>query len=66
MFRAKSYFLVKEQSYRHPADNLEYPKDLVLELEYKDDLVNRAFSAPLLTNYSSKSCSKDRNRATIL
>jgi hypothetical protein len=35
-----------------------------LELKYKDDPVNRAFSTPLLTNYSSKGCSKDGNRAT--
>ena len=45
-------------------DNLKYPKDLILELECKNNLVNRAFSAPLLTNYSSEDCSKDRNRAT--
>ena len=45
-------------------DNLEYPKDLILEPEYKDDLVNRASSAPLLTDYGSEGCSEDRNRAT--
>ena len=39
---------------------------LVLELKYKDDLVNRAFSTPLLTNCSFKGCSKDGNGATIL
>ena len=46
-------------------DDLKYPKDLVLELKCEDNLVNKAFSAPLLTNCGSKSCSKDRNRATI-
>ena len=46
-------------------DDLKYPKDLILELECKDDPVNKAFSAPPLTNCSSKSCSKDGNRATI-
>jgi hypothetical protein len=35
-----------------------------LEPEYKDDLVNRASGAPLLTNYGFKDCFKDRNRAT--
>ena len=45
-------------------DDLEYPKGLILELEYKDGPVNRASSAPLLTNYSSKDCSKDRGGAT--
>ena len=44
-------------------DNLKHPKDLVLELEYKDNVVNRAFSTLLLT-YSFKGYSKDRNRAT--
>ena len=42
----------------------KYPKDLVLELEYKDNLVNRASGAPLLTNYSFKGYSKDGNGAT--
>ena len=45
-------------------DNLKYSKDLVLELEYKDNPVNRTSSAPLLTNYGSKGCSKDGDRAT--
>ena len=31
----------------------------------KNNLINRAFSAPLLTNYGSKGYSKDRNGATI-
>ena len=44
-------------------DDLKYPKDLVSELEYKDGLINRASSAPLLTNYSSEGYFKDRNRA---
>jgi hypothetical protein len=64
VFRAKSYFLVKEQGYRRPANNLEYLKGLVLELECKDDLVDRTSSTSLLTNYGSKGCSKDRDRAT--
>ena len=34
-----------------------------MDLEYKDNLVNRTFSAPLL-NYSSKGYSKNGNRAT--
>ena len=46
-------------------NSLKYFKDLVLELEYEDDLVNRASGTPLLTNYSSKGYSRDRNRATI-
>ena len=46
-------------------DNLEYPKGLVSTLEYKDNPVNKASSAPPLTNYSSKGCSKDRDRAAI-
>ena len=46
-------------------DDLKYPKDLVLKLKCKNDLVNKAFSAFLLTNYSSEGCSKDRNRITI-
>jgi len=48
-----------------PIDNLEYPKSLVLELECKDNLVNKTSSAPLLTNCSSKGCSKDRDGAAI-
>jgi hypothetical protein len=44
-------------------NNLKYFKDLVLEPEYKDDLVNKTSSAPLLTNYGSKSCFKDGNGA---
>ena len=47
-----------------PVDDLKYPKDLVLELKYEDDLVNKAFSTPLLTNQSSKGCFKDRSKAT--
>ena len=46
-------------------DNLKYFKDLVLKLEYKDDLINRASSTLLLTNCGSEGCSKDGNRATI-
>ena len=45
-------------------DDLEYSKDLVLELECEDDLVDRVFSAPLLTDYGSEGCFKDRNGAT--
>ena len=47
-------------------DSLKYPKNLVLELECKDDLVDRASGAPLLTNCGFKGYSKDRNRATTL
>ena len=46
-------------------DNLEYPKGLISEPQYKDGPVNRASSAPLLTNYGSKGCSKDRDGAAI-
>jgi len=63
VFRVKSYFLAKEQGYSCPVDNLEYPKGSVSELEYKDDPVNRASSAPLLTNCGSKGYSKDGDRA---
>ena len=45
-------------------DDLKYPKNLILELKCKDDLVNRASSTPLLTNCGSKGCCKDRNGAT--
>ena len=45
-------------------DNLKYSKNLILKLEYEDDLVNKAFSAPLLTNRGSKGCSENKNRAT--
>ena len=45
-------------------NGLKYSKDLVLEPECKDNLVNRASGAPLLTNYSSKGYSKDEDRAT--
>jgi hypothetical protein len=47
-------------------DNPEYPKDLVLELECKDDLINKAFSTPLLTNYGFEGCFKDRNGVITL
>ena len=47
-------------------DSLKYPKNLVLELECKDDLVNRASGAFLLTNYGFKGYFKDGNRAIIL
>ena len=57
---------MKEQGYRRSVNDLKYSKDLVLKLEYKDDLVNKAFSTPLLTNCSSKGYSKDGNGATTL
>ena len=47
-----------------PVNILKYPKDLVLELEYKDNLVNKASNTPLLTDRGSEGCFKDRNRAT--
>ena len=47
-------------------DNLKYPKDLISELECKDNLVNKASSTPLLINHGSKGYFKDRNRATTL
>jgi len=52
--------LVKEQGRKHPADDLEYPKDLVLDLEYKNNLASITSSTPLLTNYSSKGYSKGK------
>ena len=55
---------MKEQGYRHPINGLKYPKDLISELKYKDDPVNRASSTPLLTYCGSKGCSKDGNGAT--
>ena len=66
IFRVKFYFLAKEQGYRYPVNDLEYPKGLVSDLEYKDNPVDRTFSAPLLTNYSSKGCFKNGNGATML
>jgi hypothetical protein len=59
VFRAKSYFLVKKQGYRRPVDNLEYLKDLSLDLENK----GITSSAPLLTKYSSKGYTKGEDRA---
>jgi len=56
--------LAKEQGYRYPANNLKYPKGLVLDLKYKDNLVNRTSSTLLLTDYSSKGCFKNGDRAT--
>ena len=64
MFRVKSYFLTKKQGHRCSINDLEYPKNLVLELEYEDNPVNKAFNAPLLTNHSSEGYFKDGNRAT--
>ena len=64
MFRGKSYFLEKEQGHRHPVDDLEYPKGLILGLGCGINLVNRSSSAPLLTNYSSKGYSKSKDKAT--
>ena len=46
-------------------NDLEYPKDLISELKYKDNPVNKTFSTPLLTNHGSKGYSKDGNGATI-
>jgi hypothetical protein len=66
VFRVKSYFLIKEQSYRRLIDDLGYFKDLILELEYKDNLVNKAFNAPLLTNCGFKGYFKDRNGVITL
>ena len=63
MFRAKSYFLVKERGRGRLIDNLEYPKDLSSDLEDKDNPVGITSSAPPLTNYSSKGYSKGEARA---
>ena len=48
---------------KRPVDNLEYPKDLVLDLEYKNNPTGITSSAPLLTNYSSKGYSKGKTGA---
>ena len=56
----------KKKGYECPVEDLEYPKGLVLELEYKDDPVNRIYSIPLLTDYGSEGGFKDRNRVIIL
>ena len=64
IFGVKSYFLAKEQGYGRPVNDLEYPKGLVSDLKYKDNLVDRISSTPLLTNYSSKGCFKNGNGAT--
>ena len=45
-------------------DGLKYFKDLVLELECEDDLVDRASGAPLLTDCGSEGYSEDGNGAT--
>jgi len=61
VFGAKFYFLAKEQSHGCPADDLEYPKDLILEPECKNNPVNKVSSTPLLTDCGSEGCSKDGN-----
>ena len=65
IFGAKSYFLAKEQGYGRPVNDLEYPKGLVSDLKYKDNLINRTSSTPLLTNYGFEGCFKNRNGATM-
>ena len=50
----KSYFLAKEQSYGHFADDLECPKDLVLESGCKDNPISITFNAFLLAGHSSE------------
>jgi hypothetical protein len=47
-------------------NGLKYPKDLVSELECEDDLVDRAFSTPLLTDRGSEGYFKDGNKTTTL
>ena len=64
VFGVKFYFLAKEQGHGRPADDLEYPKDLVSEPECEDDLVDRASSAPPLTDRGSEGYSEDGNGAT--
>ena len=59
VFRVKFYFLVKEQGYRRPVDDLEYLKDLSLDLENE----SITSSAPPLTKYSSKGYTKGEDRA---
>ena len=48
VFKAKSYFLAKEQSHGHFTNDLEYPEGLVSNPEYKNNLVNRTSSTPPL------------------
>ena len=38
----------------------------MLELKYKDNLINKTYSTPLLTDYSFENGFKDGNRAIIL
>ena len=56
----------KEKGYGYSIEDLEYPKDLILKLKYENDLVNKTYNTPLLTNYGSEGSFKDGNRATIL
>jgi hypothetical protein len=44
-------------------NNLKYPKDLVSDLEYKNNLASITFSTPLLTNYSFKGYSESETGA---
>lgn len=63
VFGAKSYFLAKEQGYGRPTDDLEYPKGSVSEPECEDDPVDKASSAPPLTDRGSEGCSEDGDGA---
>jgi hypothetical protein len=56
----------KEKGHGCPIKDLEYPKGFILELKYKDNLVNRIYNTPLLTDYGFKNSFEDRNKATIL
>jgi hypothetical protein len=63
VFRVKFYFLVKERGGGHLIDNLEYPKDLSLDLENEDNLVSITSSAYPLTKYGSKGYTKGKDIA---
>ena len=54
VFRVKSYFLVKKQGRKHSINNLKYSKDLILNLEHKNNPAGITFSTFLLTNHNSK------------
>ena len=63
VFRAKSYFLVKERGRRRLVDDLEYPKDPSLDLEDEDNPVGITSSTYLLTKHSSKGYTKGEGGA---
>ena len=55
------FFFLKRDKYF--INDLKYYKDLVLNLEYKNNLVNITSNAPLSTKYSFKNYFKSKGRA---